>query len=64
MPPAVSNRLFEVLDVYWRSPESGGLWYKSRRLKKTICSLSEGEEGHAWCRGGEPLREEDRGGDV
>ena len=23
--------------MHWRSPESGGLWYKSSRLKKTIC---------------------------
>ena len=39
VPPALiagSNRLFQVLDLYWHSPESGELWYKSRRLKKTI----------------------------
>jgi len=24
-----SNRLFQVLDFYWRSPESGDVWYKS-----------------------------------
>ena len=32
-PPALragSNRFIRVLDVYWRSPESGGLWYKSK----------------------------------
>ena len=37
-----SNRLFHALDLCWRSLESGGAWYKSRRLKKTICSPSEG----------------------
>jgi len=37
-----SNRLFQVLDLYWRSPESGGFWYSSGQLKKTICSHSEG----------------------
>ena len=31
-----SNRLFQILDVYWRSPESGDVWYKSRQLKKTV----------------------------
>ena len=30
------NRLFQGLDLQWRSPESGGLWYTSRQLKKTI----------------------------
>ena len=24
-----SNRLFQALDLYKRSPESGGLWYKA-----------------------------------
>jgi len=28
-----SNCLFQGLDLYWRSLESGGVWYKSRRLK-------------------------------
>jgi hypothetical protein len=40
-PP--SNRHFQVLDLHWRSPESGGLWYTSRQLEKTektICSPS------------------------
>ena len=39
LPPALttgSNRLFQVLDLYRRSPKSSGLEYKSRRLKKTI----------------------------
>jgi len=27
---SASNRLFQVLDFCWRSPESGGEWYKSR----------------------------------
>ena len=31
---SVSNRLFKVLDLYWRVPESGGLWFKSRKLKR------------------------------
>jgi len=41
-PTARSNRLSQALDLYWRSPESGGLWYKSRRLEKTICPPSGG----------------------
>jgi len=31
-----SNRLLQVVDLYWRSPESGDVWHKSRQLKKTI----------------------------
>jgi hypothetical protein len=23
--------------LYWRSPESGGVWFKSRQLKRKIC---------------------------
>ena len=38
---AATNYLFLVLDLYWRSPESGGLRYKSRQWRKTICSPSE-----------------------
>ena len=34
----VSYHLFQVLDLNWRSPESGALWCKSRKLKKTIRS--------------------------
>jgi len=30
------NRLFQVLNLYCRSPESGDLWYASRPLKKAI----------------------------
>jgi hypothetical protein len=30
------NRLFQFLDLYWRSPESSDFWYKSRQLKKTL----------------------------
>ena len=30
------NSLFQVLDLYQCSPESGDLWYKSRRLKKEV----------------------------
>ena len=37
-----SNLLFQVLYFYWRSPESGDVWYTSRQKKKTICSHSEG----------------------
>ena len=29
-----SNRPFQVLDLYWRSPESSDLWNNSRRLKR------------------------------
>jgi len=39
IPPARrvgSNRLFQGRDLYRRSPESGDVWYKSRRLKGTI----------------------------
>ena len=28
--------------LFWRSPESGDLWYKSGHLEKAICSYSEG----------------------
>jgi len=35
----VSNRLCGVLDLYWCSPESDHVWYKSRKLKKMICLL-------------------------
>ena len=34
--------IFKVLNLYWRSPESGGVWYKSGQLKETICSPAEG----------------------
>jgi len=30
------NRLFQILDLHWRAPESGDLWYKSRRSKKRV----------------------------
>ena len=36
-----SNRLFQALDLYWRSPEPGDSWYKSKELSRTICSHSE-----------------------
>jgi hypothetical protein len=32
LPPALkagSNRVLQVLDLYWRLPESGGVWYTS-----------------------------------
>ena len=38
---AASNRLFQVLDLYWRSPESGDWWYRSRRFKQTNWSFSD-----------------------
>ena len=31
---STSNHLFQVFVLYWRSPESGDLWYTSRRLKR------------------------------
>ena len=31
-----SNRLFEDLDLCWRSPESGDAWYSSVLLEKMI----------------------------
>ena len=31
-----SNRRLPAVDSYWRSPESGDVRYKSRRLKKMI----------------------------
>jgi len=34
------NRLFQVLDLHWRAPESGAVWFNSRRLKQPICSPS------------------------
>ena len=33
-----SDRLFHAHDSYLRSPESGGVWYKSRQSKMTIWS--------------------------
>jgi len=33
-----SNRPFQVLDLYWSSPESGDVRYKSGQWRKTICS--------------------------
>ena len=54
-PPALSvgsNCPFQFLDVYWSSPESGHLCFKSRRFEKTICSPSEGW----WASTGETTR--------
>ena len=36
------NRLCQVLDLYWRSPEFGDVWYESMQLEKTICCGSKG----------------------
>ena len=41
-PPALiagPNVLFQVLDLYWRSPKSGSFWYKSGRLKRPFAPL-------------------------
>ena len=35
-------RIFQVLALYWSSPESGDLWYKSGQIKWTIFFPSEG----------------------
>ena len=35
--PVFSNRL----DLHWHSPESDGVWYKSTKSKKTICSTEQ-----------------------
>jgi len=37
-----SNRVWQILALYWRSPESGGVWHKSSFLKETICPGSGG----------------------
>ena len=37
------KRPFQALDLYWRSPESGGLRCKSRQSKNTIRSYSQYE---------------------
>ena len=39
---AGSMRLFQLLDLYWRSPETGDGWFISRLLKKAIFFPSEG----------------------
>ena len=44
LPSAIkagSNDLVLVLNWYWRSPESGVLWYKSKQLKKRIAAPCE-----------------------
>ena len=44
-PPALragSDRPSQALDLYWRSPRSGDMCRKSRRLKQTISSPYEG----------------------
>ena len=51
-PHGGSNSLSQILDLHWRSPESGVLWYESGHLKKTICSswmtlpATEGDPNH------------------
>ena len=49
VPPALragSNRLFQVLCLYWSSPEPGNFWRRSRPFEKTMWFTSEG-----WCLG-------------
>ena len=36
LDPLLPLRLFQALDLRRRSPESGDVWYKSKRLKKTV----------------------------
>ena len=43
-----SNRPFQVLDLLWRPPESGGLWYKSRQWERVICSGTRGLVRRPW----------------
>ena len=40
-----SNRLFQALHLHWRAPESGDLWYTSRKSKKTIWQTSVDADG-------------------
>ena len=40
-----SNRLFQLLGVYWRPSESGDMWYNSTQLKNTIWCVAAAEEG-------------------
>ena len=53
----LSTRLFQLLDLHWRSPESGVLWYKSRRLKRRfapplgVCGLG-GDAGSVCAKPG------------
>jgi hypothetical protein len=42
-PQSGINRLSQVFDVHWRSPEPGGLWYRSGQMKKAICSTDQGK---------------------
>ena len=47
--PSERNQIafFLFLDLYWSSPKTGDLWYKSKRLKWTSCSPSGGLWGGA-----------------
>jgi len=36
-----SNCLFRILDLYWRSPESGDLWNTSRLWKRRFNPIGE-----------------------
>ena len=42
-----SNRLFQFRDLYWRAPEFGGVWYKSRHLKQVDLIAVGGRFGDA-----------------
>jgi len=44
-PQSSIKSLFQEIDLNWRSPESGDLWYKSRQMNKTIRSPSESRSG-------------------
>jgi len=37
-PQSGANRLFQVLDLYWRSSKSDGSWCKSRKMQKATWS--------------------------
>ena len=47
-PHRLSNSLLQVRELYWHSPESGGLLYTSRRLKTMICPPSEAGTRRYW----------------
>ena len=42
-----SNPLFQVLDLYWNSPESDDLWHKSKQFKTAIYPPMQYREGNA-----------------
>ena len=47
LPPVINVgpiRLFQILDLYWNSPESGNSYNTSRQMSGTICSRSKRPE--------------------